>query len=66
LRVYFAADAATKAKPLVCLPSPAPSRNEAAAQFAIWAKADPARLDQDAVDGLFSFLRDHYPCRAKK
>ena len=45
-----------------CLPSPPPSNDEAIAQFATWAKADPKRLDEPAVVGLLSYLTQQYPC----
>ena len=45
-----------------CLPSPPPSQNDAQAQFASWANADPQRLSEPAVVGLLSFLTQQYPC----
>ncbi len=45
-----------------CLPSPAPSHDEAIARFTTWANADPKRLDEPAVVGLLSFLTEQYPC----
>jgi len=45
-----------------CLPSPAPSHDQAVSDFSTWANADPKRLEQPAAVGLISFLIDHYPC----
>jgi len=45
-----------------CLPSPAPSHDQAVSDFAAWANADPKRLDQPAAVGLIGYLIDHYPC----
>jgi hypothetical protein len=45
-----------------CLPSPAPSHDQAVSDFSTWANGDPKRLAQPAAVGLISFLIDHYPC----
>ncbi len=57
------AEAATQVKPLFCMPSPAPSRNEAIAQFVAWSKLHAGALDKPPIEGMFSFLKDQYPCR---
>lgn len=61
---HVVAEAAAEAKPLFCWPSPAPSRDEAITQFIAWSKLHSDILDHPAIDGMFSFLRDHYPCRS--
>jgi hypothetical protein len=45
-----------------CLPTPKPSHNEAVAQFATWANAEPKRLDEPPAVGLMRFLVHQYPC----
>jgi Rap1a immunity proteins len=45
-----------------CLPTPGPSHNEALAQFAAWANAEPKRLDEPPGVGLIRFLVHQYPC----
>jgi hypothetical protein len=45
-----------------CLPTPKPSHNDAVAQLAIWANAEPKRLDEPAAVGLVRFLVHQYPC----
>jgi hypothetical protein len=55
-------EAATKAKPLFCLPDPRPTRAQAVADFVAWTKEDPARLDLPPVHGMFTFLMQRYPC----
>ena len=45
-----------------CLPTPKPSHNEAVAQFAAWANADPKRLEEPPAVGLVRFLAHQYPC----
>jgi Rap1a immunity proteins len=60
---HLVAEAATQAKPLFCFPSPTPSRNEAIMQFIAWSNQHSDILDRPAVEGMFTFLRDRYPCR---
>lgn len=50
------------AKPLVCLPSPRPSRQQSIADFVAWSKGHPERDSEPAVDGLFRFLMEKWPC----
>lgn len=45
-----------------CLPSPPPTLDQAAADFASWANSDPQRLQQQAIAGLVSYLIDRFPC----
>ena len=47
---------------LFCLPNPPPTRNEAVSEFVSWARASPDRMAAPAVDGLFRFLGERYPC----
>jgi hypothetical protein len=54
--------AASKRPKLFCLPNPAPTRTATIAEFVIWARATPSRLNDRAADGLFAFLRERYPC----
>lgn len=46
----------------VCVPSPPPTRNEAMAGFVAWVRAHPEHQSGSAVDGLFRYLADTYPC----
>jgi len=64
--VEMAHEHQARARKLFCLPSPRPNRKEALAAFAAWAKAEPARLDRPAIDGMFLFLAETYPCAKKK
>jgi Rap1a immunity proteins len=61
---HVVAEAATKAKPLFCFPSPTPSRNEAIRQFIAWSDQHSDVLDRPAIEGMFTFLKDRYPCRS--
>jgi hypothetical protein len=47
---------------LFCLPSPPPPSGSEIAKFTTWANAVPSRLDQPAVDGMFIYLAETYPC----
>jgi hypothetical protein len=55
-------EAGPRGRKFFCLPDPAPTRNEAIAEFVKWAHSSPDRLAKPAVDGLISFLGDRYPC----
>ena len=48
---------------LVCLPQPAPSRDEGMTKFVAWAHANPQYMNDKAVDGLFRFLSATWSCR---
>lgn len=54
--------AATRARPLFCLPEPQPTRNEAVAGFIAWTKQDPTRLTLPPIEGMFTYLMQQYPC----
>lgn len=47
---------------LFCLPSPPPPSGSEITKFIAWANALPSRLDQPAVDGMFIYLAEIYPC----
>lgn len=53
-----------KGRKLFCLPDTKPDSGEALGQFITWANAEPARLDRPAIDGLFLFLAEKFPCPA--
>jgi Rap1a immunity proteins len=50
-------------KRLVCFPNPAPSRNEAVAEFVQWAKARPQHMNELPVETEFRFLMEKWPCK---
>ena len=52
----------TRFRPLVCVPNPAPSGEQAAAGFAAWARANPQSANELAVDGLARWFIATYPC----
>jgi hypothetical protein len=47
---------------LVCMSQP-PTRDQGVAMFVEWAKAHPQYMNDSAVDGLFRFLSEGWPCR---
>jgi hypothetical protein len=51
-----------KAKPIVCLPQPTPTRVQAIDRFIAWAKAHPEYANEKPVEALVKFLVESYPC----
>jgi Rap1a immunity proteins len=47
----------------VCLPNPPPSRNDTMTAFTEWANAHPQYLKDPAVDTMFRYLGETYPCK---
>jgi hypothetical protein len=52
------------AQPLVCPPSPRPTRQQAIADFLAWSKNHPEHDRAPAVETLFRFLTETWPCPA--
>src|SRR5215470_18397419 len=50
------------ARKLFCLPSPRPPSGSELSKFIAWANALPSRLDEPAIDGMFIYLAETYPC----
>ena len=46
----------------ICLPSPPPTRTTAINAFVVWMKENPRYHDGVAVDALFRYLGEKYPC----
>lgn len=49
-------------QPLFCLPDPQPSRDEAIRAFVAWAHAAPQYNNEPAVETLFKFAIERWPC----
>ena len=60
---HVAANAGPEGDPLVCLPNPPPSRNEAIQMFIDWAKEHPEYMKEEAVEAEFRFLTEKWPCK---
>jgi len=57
-------DASTPAaQRFVCVPDPAPKRAQVANDFVAWANARPQLMNTHAIDTLFRFAAEKYPCR---
>ncbi len=50
-------------KPLFCLPDPQPTRAEAIDAFVAWAQAHPEYNNEPAVETLFKFAIERWPCQ---
>ena len=48
----------------VCPPDPTPSRDQVIANFLAWARANQERMAEPAVESLFRYLGETYPCSA--
>lgn len=46
-----------------CFPSNPPPRGVVMGEFVNWVRALPAHRNQAAVDGLFNFFAERFPCR---
>jgi Rap1a immunity proteins len=46
-----------------CWPKPAPTRTQTMSEFVNWARSMPANRDMLALDGLFKFLGERFPCK---
>lgn len=53
-------------RPLFCVPSPAPSVAQSGLGFAAWARQNPQRANEPAVDGLLRWAQAAYPCPAAR
>jgi len=51
------------AQRFVCPPDPAPKRSQVAEDFIAWSKARPQLMNNHAIDTLFRFAAEKYPCR---
>ena len=47
----------------VCAPNPTPTLGDVMKGFVTWGKANPQYMDDRAVDTLFRYLGDTYPCK---
>jgi hypothetical protein len=47
----------------VCAPDPAPTRSKVALDFVAWAKARPQLMDRGAIDTLFRYAAEAFPCK---
>jgi hypothetical protein len=60
---YLATNSGMGDMRLVCMPNPTPTRNEVAAMFVEWAKANPQYMKEAPVDSEFRFMSTRWPCK---
>jgi hypothetical protein len=53
----------SEGKKAFCFPSPAPTRTATMSEFVSWVRALPEHRTPPAVDGLFQFLGERFPCK---
>jgi hypothetical protein len=53
----------TEGKKPFCFPSPAPTRTATMNEFVAWVRSMPDHKTPPAIDGLFQFLGERYPCK---
>jgi hypothetical protein len=46
-----------------CFPSPPPARRATLGEFVGWVRAQPEHRDLPAIEGLFKFLAERFPCK---
>jgi hypothetical protein len=46
-----------------CFPSPAPKRIATMTEFVGWVRSLPEHRSETALDGLFKFLAERFPCK---
>jgi hypothetical protein len=60
---HMAAHTGEGKQPLVCPPTPPPTRNEAINMFIDWAQAHPQYMGETPVETEFRFLIEKWPCK---
>jgi hypothetical protein len=53
----------TEGKKPFCFPTPPPSRSATLGEFVNWVRSAPDHRSLNAVDGLFQFLGERFPCK---
>jgi Rap1a immunity proteins len=59
---YFEASTPA-AERFVCLPNPSPTRSQVASGFVDWLKAHPTMNNDGAIDALFRYAAEAFPCK---
>jgi len=49
-------------RPLYCVPNPPPSVAQSGLAFAAWARQNPQRANEPALDGLLRWAQSAHPC----
>ena len=53
----------TEGKKAFCFPTPAPTRTATMNEFVSWVKENPAHKTPPALEGLYQFLGERFPCK---
>jgi hypothetical protein len=53
----------TDGKKAFCFPNPSPTRTQTMSEFVNWVRSMPDHRKPPAVDGLFEFLGERFPCK---
>ena len=53
----------TEGKKPFCFPSPTPTRTATMNEFVAWVRSMPDHKTPPAIEGLFQFLGERYPCK---
>jgi hypothetical protein len=59
---YFVASTPAEDR-FICPPNPGPTRAQVANGFVAWVKARPNLVNDGAIDALFRYAADTYPCK---
>ncbi len=54
-----------RSNPVYCVPSPGPSIAESGVGFAAWARENPQRASEPALDGFFRWAQSRFPCPSR-
>jgi Rap1a immunity proteins len=60
---YLAQTTGPRGAPFVCPPEAPPSRAEIISMFLTWARENQPYMGEQAVNSLFRFLSEKWPCR---
>jgi hypothetical protein len=60
---HYYASVVKGADRFVCAPNPPTTRTRVMNDFVVWADAHPAYMKDPAVDTLFRYLEETYPCK---
>jgi hypothetical protein len=60
--LQFWPGATSPADRFVCPPDPPPTRSHVAQQFVAWVKSRPQLMNEGAIDTLFRYAAEAFPC----
>jgi hypothetical protein len=60
---YYVSALADPDMKIVCVKEPYPERKKVIEDFVVWSKAHPSFMKETAIDALFRFLVEAFPCK---